>query len=151
MAFPPKRILVATDFSSSSKKAADLAVELARTYGATVSVTHVLPLSHAMASTLSLHDNRHEVFAFERSLRRHADQALEAEIERLHSSGVEVTAQLLEGPTSPTICEASRDADLVVIATNGRTGFSRLALGSVTESVVRASHAPVLTVRADAH
>ena len=151
MAFPPRRILVATDFSSSSKKAADLALELARTCGAELSLVHVIPLAHGVAATLSLSDNPPEVFAFERSMRRHAAEALETEHARLRAGGVEVSSQLLEGPPSPTLCEASRDADLVVISTHGRTGLSRLALGSVAESVVRGSHAPVLTVRADGH
>jgi hypothetical protein len=39
-------------------------------------------------------------------------------------------------------------ADLIVIATHGRTGLSHLFLGSVAERVVRAAPCPVLTVRA---
>src|SRR6185312_6924829 len=105
--------------------------------------THVIPLARGVASTLSLNDNRPEVFAFERAMRRHAVQSLATESARLRSSGVEVTTQLLEGPPPATLAEATRGADLVVIASHGRTGFSRLALGSVAESVVRHSHAPV--------
>jgi nucleotide-binding universal stress UspA family protein len=47
------------------------------------------------------------------------------------------------------IMEESEDADLVVMSTHGRSGFSRLFLGSVTERVVRFSKAPVLLVEKD--
>jgi len=43
--------------------------------------------------------------------------------------------------------EAATNADLVVMATHGRTGISHLVLGSVAEKVVRESSCPVLTVR----
>ncbi|MBS2028631.1 MAG: universal stress protein [Deltaproteobacteria bacterium] len=150
MSFQPRRILVATDFSDFSRKAADLAVDLARTYHATIELTHVIPFARGVAAALSLHDTRPEVFAFERSMRRHALTALATEETRLRELGVEVKPHLLEGPTHAALIAASREADLVVIATHGRGGISRLALGSVAESVVRGSYAPVLTVRADA-
>ncbi len=47
------------------------------------------------------------------------------------------------------ITEESEDADLVVMSSHGRSGFSRLFLGSVTERVVRFSKAPVLLVERD--
>jgi nucleotide-binding universal stress UspA family protein len=40
-------------------------------------------------------------------------------------------------------------ADLIVMATHGRTGLSRFFLGSVAERVVRESTVPVLTIRAE--
>jgi nucleotide-binding universal stress UspA family protein len=43
---------------------------------------------------------------------------------------------------------ARRDADLTVLGTHGRRGAGRLVLGSVAERVLRASHTPVLMVRA---
>lgn len=39
------------------------------------------------------------------------------------------------------------DADLVIVGTAGRTGFERVALGSVAEKVVRHAGCPVLVVR----
>ena len=46
--------------------------------------------------------------------------------------------------------KASGDVDLIVLATHGRTGFRRLALGSVTEQVVRQARCPVLAVKVGA-
>jgi nucleotide-binding universal stress UspA family protein len=46
------------------------------------------------------------------------------------------------------VAEAERwQAELIVIGTHGRTGFSRLVLGSVAEGVVRAASMPVLLIR----
>ena len=41
------------------------------------------------------------------------------------------------------------DADLIAMSTHGRSGISRIALGSVTENVLRSSKRPVLVVRAN--
>lgn len=47
------------------------------------------------------------------------------------------------------IVEASSDYDLVVMGTLGRTGFSKLMMGSVAERVVRYSNCPVMVVRSN--
>ena len=50
------------------------------------------------------------------------------------------------------VAEAERwQADLIVIGTHGRTGFSRLLLGSVAEGVVRTAAIPVLLIRGHSH
>jgi len=67
------------------------------------------------------------------------------EAERL---GVKVTPRIEEGSPSRKIVELSSEHDLVVMGTLGRTGFSKLLLGSVAERVVRFAKCPVLVVRA---
>lgn len=58
--------------------------------------------------------------------------------------------ELREGPVVPSILEAARDsnADLIVMGSHGKGGFERLALGSVTEKVLRKAPCPVLVVPA---
>lgn len=53
------------------------------------------------------------------------------------------------GSPADTINQAAEDldADLIIIATHGRTGVTRFFLGSVAERVVRESQRPVLTIR----
>jgi nucleotide-binding universal stress UspA family protein len=41
----------------------------------------------------------------------------------------------------------AEQVDLIVMATAGRSGFSRLIMGSIAERVVRAATCPVLTIR----
>lgn len=56
---------------------------------------------------------------------------------------------LTEGVPYERIVRAARSkrSDLIVIGTHGRTGFSRVFVGSVAERVVRLAPCPVLTVR----
>ena len=71
------------------------------------------------------------------------DEALTADDrERFHARGV-----VKMGDPLSEIVEHSRDFDLVVMGTHGRTGMSHLFLGSVAERVVRSASCPVLTVR----
>ena len=59
------------------------------------------------------------------------------------------TPEVATGPAYLAITELARrhDADLIVVATHGRTGVLHLLLGSVAERVVRTATCPVLTVR----
>lgn len=65
------------------------------------------------------------------------------------SSSVGVTHAVLKGETIEMICQRIEDvqADLVVMTTHGRTGFSRAWLGSVADAVLRYSTVPVLMLR----
>ena len=61
--------------------------------------------------------------------------------------GVEVKAVSKMGSPANDIVEASKNYDLVVMGTIGRTGVSKLLLGSVAEKVVRFAECPVLVIR----
>jgi nucleotide-binding universal stress UspA family protein len=62
---------------------------------------------------------------------------------------VPVETQVLLGTPGAAIVTAARDsnADLIVMGTHGRTGISRLLLGSVAEYVLRHAQCPVLTIK----
>jgi nucleotide-binding universal stress UspA family protein len=62
---------------------------------------------------------------------------------------VKAKSLLLRGTAPDQIVRAakSRRANLIVIGTHGRTGLSRLLMGSVANKVVSTAHCPVLTVR----
>jgi nucleotide-binding universal stress UspA family protein len=64
-------------------------------------------------------------------------------------AGVRATGLLLDGAPHDQIPRAARRnrADLIVIGTHGRTGLSKVLLGSVAERVIRSATCPVLTVR----
>jgi nucleotide-binding universal stress UspA family protein len=63
--------------------------------------------------------------------------------------GVKVTIKIEEGSPSRKIVDESKFNDLVVMGTLGRSGISKLLLGSVAERVVRFAECPVLVVRSN--
>lgn len=80
--------------------------------------------------------------------REHSKQQLEAAAKKYGARGVSVGTQLLEGSPYQVISELSKQFDLVVMSTHGRTGLPHLFLGSVAERVVRTASCPVMTVPA---
>lgn len=83
--------------------------------------------------------------------RAEAEAYLAQVAERLRASGLAVTTQVVDGvPPAAGILSWAEDhpTDVIAITTHGRTGLSRLLLGSVADKVVRGSSAPVLITRA---
>ncbi|MBA3533845.1 MAG: universal stress protein [Ardenticatenales bacterium] len=70
----------------------------------------------------------------------------------LRAMGITAECKVVAGDVTSTICESAlaHDADLIAMATHGRSGVSRWALGSVADHVVRVCPLPILLVRASA-
>ena len=68
---------------------------------------------------------------------------------QLRQKGLDISVEMVHGSPASTITEMARaaDHDMIALTTHGRSGISRLLLGSVTESVIRKSGDPVLIVR----
>lgn len=83
-----------------------------------------------------------------RQLKAHHKAYLESVAVPLAGRGLDVKTEVLTGQTALAIVEYARESsrEIVVMATHGRSGFRRLLLGSVTEALVRSSHAPVLII-----
>jgi len=77
-----------------------------------------------------------------------AKQYLARTADKLEKQGLSVSTQVIEGKAADSILDfaAKNGVDLIIMATHGRTGISRWALGSVADKVVRSSVAPVLVV-----
>ncbi len=139
-----RRILSATDFSEASKQAVDVAVSVARKYGAEIYLLNVVaPIPHLPASSTYELDVR----KYEGLLRAEAETLLAALAGAL--SGPRIHTLVSEGDAADGILRAAEQnqVDLIVIATAGRTGLGRALFGSVAEKVVRRAKCPVLTVR----
>ncbi len=69
--------------------------------------------------------------------------------QRFKDAGLQAEWEVVEGDPGRAIIDTAheRNADLIVMATHGRSGLSRLVLGSVADRVLRDSHLPVLMVR----
>ena len=126
-----KRVLLATDGSSYSEAAAGAAGQLAKHSGLPVSVVSVVTSSHSDAR------------------RRDAELAVDAAVQRLKSLGLQVDGQVVEGRPDEAIARAAEaaGADLIVVGSHGRSGLTKILLGSVAERVIGQATCPVLVVK----
>lgn len=139
-----QRLLIATDGSGCSEKAARLGLELARALGA--GVTFLYAVEEAWRPAASALPLAEALGLIERDTLAQAAALLEAAQAQVRESGVDAEVRLAQGRARGCILEAAREHDLVVMGTHGRTWLDRLVLGSVAEGVVRRSRAPVLVV-----
>ena len=141
-----RHILAPTDFSEYSKQAVASALEWAQKFGAKLTILHVIelppyPVEGYVPPSLSA--------TFMDDLERQATTDLAQLVPEAESAGVEVARLVAVGSSYRTIIDMAEaeQVDLIVMATAGRTGFSRLVMGSIAERVVRTASCPVLTIR----
>ena len=141
-----KRILHASDFSKASRPAFKKAIEMAKTTRATLHLLHVMAVVPILGDGYVSPKTYDQISASET---RWARQEMERLVKKARAAGVKTTSTIVQGVPADRIVRAARakHADLVVVGTHGRTGFSRFLLGSVASRVVATSPCPVLTVR----
>ncbi len=138
-----KKILIPTDGSEYTKPAIEQGIYLARLMNADVTALYVVdqtsfvnfPMDSTVVSIYSV-------------LEKEGNDAVEIIKKEGERNGVKVETKVVEGSPYRKIIEEAKDYDLVVMGTLGRTGMSKLFLGSVAERVVRFAPCPVLVVRA---
>ncbi len=141
-------ILVPTDFSEGAERALGWAWTLARAFGAKITLLHVVDLASAWAPIGALGSIPTPIPAdFAERLTDYTRAALDTMAQKMP----EVTRRLVrKGHTREVILEVAQEvsADVIVMGTHGRHGFSHLFIGSVAEHIVRHAPIPVCTVRA---
>lgn len=140
-----KKILVPVDFSDLSTKALKVAGKIASIFDAQVTPVHVhIPVTemdepYAIGMSSSVYQDYERVEAnLEKRLKEISAEFVDAN--RLSHPVI------LSGNPAQSIVELSESYDFIVMSTHGRTGFTRLLLGSVAEKVLRLAHTPVLVV-----
>jgi nucleotide-binding universal stress UspA family protein len=147
-----RRILVPTDGSDLSARALPIAARLAQAQGAEIVLVRVTQI----VETFDPFGGPH--YAFELSddaassewLEIVARDELAAIVDEMTELGVAARFLVIAGASAPMLLEAEEEQqpDLVVIASHGRSGLVRFALGSVSERLVQEGAAPVLIVQA---
>lgn len=148
-----KKILLATDFSESSRGAEGSALSLARSLDAAVLILHVVELPPGLDPEKSVRPDPDGPTLPLREYVTMADSgALQQLTDAFRAAGVAVSYLIEFGPIVATIIKhvQSAHSDLVVVGSHGRTGLRRAVLGSVAEQLVRKSPVPVLVVRREA-
>jgi nucleotide-binding universal stress UspA family protein len=137
-----KQILVATDFSAPSALALEYAHTLARRFGASLAVVHIVEEPFPAGSEFY----PPEIAAYRTRLIDEGTRALANAVAAI--TDVTISAEVLVGATASRIVEAAaeRQADLIVMGTRGRGAVAALLMGSVAERVLRTADCPVMTV-----
>lgn len=136
-----QRVLCPVDLSENSRQAVDFAAQLVdRTAGGELVLLYVALPELPESSGFAIGPVNAEI----EKDRRRLEEILPADC-----GGLEVRHVVRRGEPSDVICRyaADGDCDLIVMTTHGRTGLSRLLMGSVAEHVMRHAPCPVLNVR----
>jgi nucleotide-binding universal stress UspA family protein len=141
--------MVAIDGSEHSLKAAEYALEIAKSFGAqlyAVTVTYVPESYHlkqedVLSQSKEIHDNSME----------DAKTWLEKFNQKSKEDNIQLKTELISShrPVDYVILEYAEknNIDLIVVGTRGRSGFKKLLLGSIASSVVTCAHCPVMVVK----
>jgi nucleotide-binding universal stress UspA family protein len=150
--FEIKNILLPVDGSSYSESAIDYAITIARAFDSQIHLVRVVdtPSAYAMLSrhmeVAATGDILDEILL---SMRQETDQYLEETAARIRRAGVKVKPVALDGYPGEQVIEYERRGffQLVVMATAGRSGVSRVVFGSVAERVLKLGRSPVMMIR----
>ncbi|MEZ4296514.1 MAG: universal stress protein [Polyangiaceae bacterium] len=134
------RILLATDFSDASEEASQQAHAIAARDHAALGICHVVP--ETLPANVQVPVWVGTQLPDAAAIFKAAADALDRKATALSAGGVQVETFVEEGEAYAGIVRTAESfaADLVVVGSHGRTGISRMLLGSVAEKVVR--HAP---------
>ncbi|MDC3954480.1 universal stress protein [Polyangium jinanense] len=152
VARPHKRtnkILATTDLSELSQPGVALAGQVAAEQRGALTVLHALDILPSPAFGFTVPFGGAPVIPppeLIEQMRGAADGVLVGMTERL---GIKAERRVIEGDAATVVIRTAEelDAELVVVATHGRTGLARVALGSVAEKIVRGAHCSVLVAR----
>jgi len=145
MTFPYKKILCPVNFDETSAHAAEEAAALAVQGGGALVLLHVVHINPLVSMAAAEGPSGGEVYNAQVDLAR--NQVVQMAARLTSALKPEIVVEIGDPAEVILATERKLQADLVVMATHGRTGLARIVLGSVTDKIVRGSTAPVLTIR----
>ncbi|MBT5872835.1 MAG: universal stress protein [Candidatus Latescibacteria bacterium] len=141
-----KHIIVPTDFSPLGNYAIEMAIEYAKRYDSDILLMHVMaPYFGGTEADVMAIPSAY----YSRDMMAMLAERLEEIAVTIREKGVDVETHLTMGVPFVEVVKLARskDTDLIVVSTHGRTGLSHAFLGSTAERIVRKAPCPVLTVR----
>ncbi len=135
-----QHILVPIDFSASAEQALDCAVGLAQQFQARLTLIHVIYIPVTTEVNIS---------AYFADMEASARQGIATHQKRVEGKGLAVDTVVVYGTPFREIVDTAKtkQVDLIVMGTHGRTGVPHLFIGSVAERVVRLAPCPVMVTR----
>jgi nucleotide-binding universal stress UspA family protein len=144
---PPalQKMVVSLDFSRPSLKGLRYAVQVARTFGGTLTLLHVISRERHVTPEGAVMVGAPELL---RQARTEAKTRLREMVQSNDLAGLALNIAIRIGFPEDEICAYAKkkEMDLIVTTTHGRTGFRHVLMGSVAEHIVRYAAGPVLVV-----
>jgi universal stress protein A len=148
--FAPKKILVPTDFSEYADNALKQAIEIAKQYKSRIFLFHVIDDRFQFCGIDYCLDSELLQKIYKDSL-TNANTKMKQEVKKVtdNHSGIEIVFDTKRGIPYEEILEEQekKGIDLIVIASHGKTGILKNALGNIVEKVMKRAKCPVLLVR----
>ncbi|MFW6041003.1 MAG: universal stress protein [Thermoplasmatota archaeon] len=136
------KILIPTDGSEANDVAVENGLSLARLLGAKATIFFVVD-----TSTFKGIPPDEMITDVTSRMETIGDKVLGEIMDRAEEMGVDAEKSIVMGHPAEEIIEESKNHDLVVIGTHGRSGLSKLLLGSTAEKVLRHSKCPVMLIK----
>ena len=146
--FTPKSILVPTDFSKFSDRAVRQAADIAEQNNAKIFLLHVVDKLQQCAIDYCI--PMETMMKVQDDSEKEAARKMQEEVDKIvKTKKLDVVFDVKSGVPYEEILkeQQERKADLIVIASRGRTGLLKTLIGSVAERVMREAKCPVLLVR----
>ncbi len=139
-----KNIIVPVDFSEQSEYALKTAASLARKYGASLLMVHMLELADGIFSTTDNSSAQQAVF-----LIKAAEKRFTQFLDKDYLDGISITKIVKPHKVFAELNDIAKEhgADLIVMGSHGSDGLEEIFVGSNTERVVRNADIPVLVVK----
>ncbi len=139
-----KKILIPTDGSDYSIRAAEYGISIAKVHDAQILVLYVI--DEVVIDQFSKVTERENV---ERELKSDGQRYINYILDLAKKEGVAATSLIAKGRPFEQIVHLAKglNMDLIVLGTYGRRGADRILMGSVAERVIEYSHCPVLVIK----
>ena len=145
-----KRILVATDGTDLSQKAVDQAIALAGVCKSELLIVKIVPRYPQTYFEGAMSLTQEDAARIEATWAQQSQATVDAAVTQASAAGVTAAGKVIKSDVvSDALIEASKAEriDLIVMASHGRKGISRMLLGSETQQVLTHSSTPVLVLR----
>jgi nucleotide-binding universal stress UspA family protein len=138
------KILVPTDASEYSNRAADFAIKLAKYFNSEIIAIYVI--DRLILEEISKINER---YILEEELKTTAERCLNYVVKSAEREGLKATSVIVEGQPHDQIVRhaESLGVDMIVMGSRGRRSMERILIGSVTERVIEYASCPVLVLK----
>ncbi|WP_193212924.1 universal stress protein [Luteolibacter marinus] len=147
-----KTIVAAVDFSNATPGVLEAAVKIAKAFGSSLHLLHVLEPEPSYTAYGFTPDEFPAIHMFQEEARKRATSRLDELLAKVGGDLAGVTVHLAEGSPLHAVLDYAKkiDANLVVVGSHGHGAVASLLIGSVAEGLIRKAVVPTMVVPAQA-